>query len=146
MSVKTFRGLIKDGSQKRIRLSTKSGLIGYKIKKFQIIAHRPGSSGSDAEHTVQLFSQEQATVSNLINFENPLLLAAATMGNSASSYVYGSTPVIIVDNMKINQDIYVTHKETTGAEPVNYYIELEQMKLDLNEATVATLKDMRGRE
>ena len=27
---------------------------------------------------------------------------------------------------------------------MNYYIELEQVKLDLNEATVATLKDMRG--
>jgi hypothetical protein len=29
---------------------------------------------------------------------------------------------------------------------MNYYLELEQVKLDLNEATVATLKDMRGRE
>jgi hypothetical protein len=29
---------------------------------------------------------------------------------------------------------------------MNYYIELEKVKLDLNEATVATLKDMRGRE
>jgi len=28
--------------------------------------------------------------------------------------------------------------------PVNYYIELEQMKLDLNENTVDTLKDIRN--
>ena len=152
MSIKTFRGLLADGAQKRIRLSTNNGLTGYKIKKLQIIANRPGSSGSDAEHCVQLFSQEQvdatgaSLVTNVINFENPLLLAAVTMGNSASAYVYGSTPVIIVDNIKINQDIYITHKETTGAEAVNYYIELEQMKLNTDEATVATLKDMRGRE
>ena len=31
-----------------------------------------------------------------------------------------------------------------GSEKNNYYIELEQVKLDLNEATVATLKDMRA--
>ena len=30
--------------------------------------------------------------------------------------------------------------------PVNYYVELEQMKLDLNENTVATLKDIRNIE
>ena len=146
MKTKTFRGLLADGGQERIRLSTNNGLTGYQIKKFQIMANRPGSSGSDAEHSVQLFSRKQDTVSNVINFDNPLLLAAATMGNSASSYVYGSTPVIIIDNMKINQDIYITHKETTGSESVNYYVEMEQVTLSTDEATVATLKDMRGRE
>ena len=50
------------------------------------------------------------------------------------------------DNVTFNQDIYVTHTDTNSAIPINYYIELEQRKIDLNEATVATLKDMRGRE
>ena len=41
--------------------------------------------------------------------------------------------------------MFFTHQNThADAGPVNYYIELEQVKLDLSEATVATLKDMRG--
>jgi hypothetical protein len=36
--------------------------------------------------------------------------------------------------------------EENGSEDCNYYLELEQIKLDLNQSTVATLKDMRGRE
>jgi len=30
--------------------------------------------------------------------------------------------------------------------PMNYYLELEQIKLDLSESTVATLKDIRNKE
>jgi len=37
MVVKTFRGLLADGGQDRIRLSTIKGKVGYKIAKF----HRP---------------------------------------------------------------------------------------------------------
>ena len=36
------------------------------------------------------------------------------------------------------------HKDFTSGEPVNYYIELEQMPLALDENTVATLKDIRN--
>ena len=53
---------------------------------------------------------------------------------------------IIFDDKIINQDIYVTHMDIGGSENNNYYIELEQLSLNLSEATVATLKDMRGRE
>ena len=48
--------------------------------------------------------------------------------------------------MIFNQDIYVTHKDVAVGQTVNYYIELEQIKLDLNENTVATLKDIRNIE
>ena len=46
--------------------------------------------------------------------------------------------------MTFNQDIYVTHTDVLGAGACNYYIELEQFKLDLSENTVATLKDIRN--
>ena len=38
MSIKTFRGLIANDTQVRIRLGTNQGLIGYKIKKFEFLA------------------------------------------------------------------------------------------------------------
>jgi len=84
-------------------------------------------------------------VTTTVNFDNPLLLAVAySSGDSASVTAVQET--VIFDNVKFNQDIYITHVEQSGSQACNYYIELEQVKLDLNEATVATLKDMRGRE
>ena len=51
--------------------------------------------------------------------------------------------ITIFDNTIVNQDIYITHSDIVGTTPCNYYLELEQVKLDLNENTVATLKDIR---
>ena len=48
--------------------------------------------------------------------------------------------------MTFNQDIFLTSSinGSAGLE-MNYYLELEQVKLDLNQNTVATLKDIRNR-
>lgn len=143
---KSFRGLIADGGQEQIRLSTNNGLTGYKINKFEIMPARPGSSGSDSESVVKVYTVEQDSVDGSVNFTDPLLLAAAAIGNSASLTIYNSTLVSIFDNMVFNQDIFLTHVDKNGSEDINYYLELEQVKLSENEATVATLKDMRGRE
>ena len=51
---------------------------------------------------------------------------------------------VIFDDDVFNQDIYITHVETVGTEPCSYYIKLEQVKLSLDENTVATLKDIRN--
>ena len=48
--------------------------------------------------------------------------------------------------MTFNQDIYVTVSSLVGNPYVIYYLELEQVKLDLSENTVATLKDIRNLE
>ena len=142
--IKTFRGLLADGAIDRIRLSTNDGLTGYKIKKFEIIAENNGTT--DFEHTVKLHLQNPVTASAEVNFDDPLLLGVAfTEGNNSSNYI-GQPLINIFDQMKFNQDIYVSHVDSKGALNCNYYLELEQVKLDLNEATVATLKDMRGRE
>ena len=42
----SFRGLIADGEQHTIPLQTIQGLIGYKITKFQGMAHKPTVGGS----------------------------------------------------------------------------------------------------
>jgi predicted component of type VI protein secretion system len=54
-----------------------------------------------------------------------------------------TSTVIVFDNSIFNQDIYVTHSDTTGSQPANYYIELEQFPLDLSESTVVTLQNIR---
>ena len=141
--IKSFRGLLADGEEQRIKLSTMKGLVGYKINKFQVINQNPGSTAVKA--VVKIYKTEQGSVDALIDFSAPLLLAAAFYeDNDSVTYVHGKT--IIFDNEIFNQDIYVTSSEIQGSETMNYYIELERVKLSEHEAAVATLKDMRGRE
>jgi hypothetical protein len=145
----SFRGLIADGEQHTIPLQTIQGLIGYKITKFQVMAHKPTVGGSE-ESVVQLWKVEQTSVSTTtvsIDFSDNRLLAAAYWVGSDNP-IYTKSTHVVFDNEKFNQDIYITHTNTDGTgDPgngINYYIELEQMKLDLNEQTVATLKDIRN--
>ena len=142
MTKKSFRGMIADLTTDTISLHTNTGSTGYRITKFQLMAEKP--AGENQESVVKIFSIPQTTASETIDFSDNTLLGAGYLESDSS----GSTPTfneaaIIFDNMKFNQDIYVTHVEQ-GSDAVNYYIELEQVKLDLNENTVATLKDIRN--
>jgi len=145
MPIKSFRGKIVDGGIDTISLHTNTGSIGYRITKFQIIHAEPGEQ--HAEHTVKIYTIPQAagSASNAIDFSDNTLLGVAFLTNSATTG-YPADQMIIFDNMTFNQDIYVTHEDTVGSQPCNYYIELEQIKLDLTENTVATLKDIRNIE
>lgn len=140
---KSFRGLLADQTKKRIRLSTNNGLTGYKIVKFELIAEQPGAVSQ--ESVCKLFTIDPPATNALVNFDDPTLLAAAYyLDNHNDNYPVAST--IVFDNTTFNQDIFITHFDVSAGQKVNYYLELESIKLDINEATVATLKDMRGRE
>ena len=145
MRIKSFRGQIADASQDTITLHTNNGSTGYRIVKFQIMPIAPGTAAG--EHTVQIWKIEQSNIPTTtpnIDFNDNTLLGAAIVGNSTnitSSYNDGS---IIFDGEIFNQDIYVTHIDANGTTGCNYYIELEQMSLALDENTVATLKDIRN--
>tara|TARA_R100001530_G_scaffold134943_1_gene110913 strand:- start:69 stop:515 length:447 start_codon:yes stop_codon:yes gene_type:complete len=139
---KSFRGKLASGTSEIIRLSTNNGLTGYKIKKLQCITDNP--TAYDVEGVVQVFTVETA-ITSVIDFNNPTLIAAGyfTFGNQPYEV---TNAISIFDNVKFNQDIYITYVDNGGSSrPMNYHIELEQVKLSLDEATVATLKDMRGR-
>ena len=145
MPIKTFRGLIPDNEQQTVRLSTVDGSTGYRIVKFELFPYAPGGSGTDSEHTVQIWSQPQSTIDIVTNFSNQELLGAGMMAVAASGVANPSVLNVVFDRMVFNQDIYITHKDSTSsAEPINYYIELESMTLDLNQNTLVTLKDIRN--
>jgi len=140
--IKTFRGSIVDGGIDTIVLHTNDGTTGYRIRKFEIIATRPGTAPS--ENLVKLYTVPQTTVDELIDFSDQTLLGVAYYQDSDAPST-PSTLNIIFDNMIFNQDIYIAHKDVDGGEACNYYIELEQVKLDLNESTIATLKNIRAK-
>jgi len=141
MVVKSFRGRLADGGQERIPLGTIKGKVGYKIVKFQIMLKTPGTGGG-TESIVKIFKKEQTSIDGVIDFTDGSLLGAAYMTEQDNApYVPGI--VIIFDTEIFNQDIYVTQKDIDGSHSINYYIELEQFPLASDEATVATLKDIK---
>jgi len=149
--IKTFRGLIADKTQDTIVLHTNDGSTGYRIVKLVLFPVFVGSgvAGSEYESLVQVYKTSQATPSGITtDFSEQTLLAAATYFSEVSgspAYVIGTNTDIFFDHEVFNQDIYVVHENFHADNAaINYYIELEQIKLDLNENTVATLKDIRN--
>jgi len=149
MPIKTFRGLMADGAQDTIHLHTRDGSTGYRIVRFQIINNTPGALGAAVKGVVKIYKVSQPMISPgvfadaVIDFsDNTLLGAAFYEDNDSVTYVGKET--IIFDTEIFNQDIYITYSDLQGSQPMNYYIELEQVRLDLNANTVATLKDIRN--
>ena len=137
--IKTYRGLLADEGQDRIRLQTIKGKVGYKIVKFNIMANNP--QGANSENVVQIY-KKSTTPTLIIDFTDSDLLAVATLNNYASAHAHNKATVIF-DNEIFNQDIYITAMEDIGTEAVNYYLELEVIPLTDHGAEFTTLKDMR---
>jgi len=145
--IKTFRGMMVDGGQDTIVLHTNNGSVGYRITKLDLLPTLTGAI--NAELVLKIYSVPQTTVDAEVDFSDNTLLAVgyfkihqdATTGSNEGSQNYA----VIFDNMIFNQDIYITAIDTVAANVTNYYMELEQIKLDLSENTVATLKDIRNK-
>jgi len=141
MAIKSFRGQIADDTIDTVSLHTNDGSTGYRIKKLELFASDPTA---DNENIIKIFSVPQTTTSTAVDFSDQTLLGVAMWTNSATSYFHPDDQVVVFDNVTFNQDIYLSHRSSQGGKAVNYYLELEQVKLDLNENTVATLKDIRN--
>ena len=142
MPTKSFRGMIADEGIDMISLHTNTGSTGYRIKKFELLPNDPTANN---EAVVKIFSVPKTAVPDTaIDFSDNTLLAAGLWSNNSITHTYSDDLVVVFDNTTFNQDIYITHKSSSGQLPVNYYIELEMVKLDISENTVATLKDIRN--
>ena len=145
--IKSFRGKLAPTQKDRIRLSTNNGLKGYKIKKFEVLESAPGTL--DSQTVAKIFTTDPDSSNPgggtaTVDFTDPTLLAALyqKIGNSGGD---PAEVIVIFDNMVFNQDIFITMADgASNTADVNYYIELESMALSKDEATMATLKDMRA--
>ena len=141
MPIKSFRGVIANNAIDTISLHTNDGSTGYRVIKFRLLPTIPNTG--NYETVVKIYSVPQTTASNTIDFSDQTLLAAGTYSQQADTRYYPDDINVIFDNITFNQDIFITHVNDSAV-AINYYIELEQVKLDLNENTVATLKDIRN--
>ena len=142
--IKTFRGLIADGAQDTIPLRSNDGSTGYRVVKFELMGQEPGIINYESIVKIYKVAQTLPTTGT-IDFSDQTLLGAAYL-EGHDEHAYPETLSVIFDREIFNQDIYITHKEVKSANPVNYYLELEQIKLNLDENTVATLKNLKNLE
>jgi len=141
--IKTFRGQIATNTTDTIVLHTNNGSTGYRIVKFQVIPIIP--ENVNEENTMQIFSVKANAViaagNGEIDFSDQTLLAVSYYSSAVGTAAAPEDMTVIFDNAIFNQDIYVGSKSSAN---MNYYLELEQISLDLNENTVATLKNIRN--
>ena len=141
MVVKTYRGLLADGGQERIRLSTIQGKVGYRIVKFQIFPNNPGTQSG--EYVMKTYKVKQTTINNVVDFSDPTLLAASYYTDQNAPSTTPGEIVTVFDQEVFNQDIYITYIDTDGSESTNYYLELEIIPLTDQGAEYTTMKDIR---
>jgi len=141
MVVKSYRGLVPDGGQDKIRLTTTDGRTGYRIVKFELLPNTPGAA--EYMSVAKVYRKEQSSLDGVIDFTDPDLLAAGYLVGSNATNTTESLSVIF-DNEIFNQDIFVTHKDIDLAQACNYYIELEQIKLSTAQAELLIVKSLRG--
>jgi len=139
--IKTYRGMLADGGQDRIRIKTNRGDIGYRITKFQVIPNTPGLT--TCESILKVYKLKQSSIDGVIDFTDGDILAATYYMDQNNPQYSGYTGPIIFDREIFNQDIYVTSVDVDSATAMNYYLELEQIKLNENESTMATLQSLR---
>ena len=145
----TYRGLISDydsgvdGSGiERILLSTKKGEAGYRIVKLQLM---PNNLNSSQEACFKIYTVAQSVATFEFDFSDTTLLAAARYTESSAADTRAEDLHVIFDHVIVNQDIYLTHKNNESGIGVNYYIELERIKLNEQEAMVTTIQNIRNR-
>ena len=144
MAIKSFRGKMQSDDIDTIVLHTNTGSTGYKVIKFDVFPVDPYKD--DYESILQMFKTPQTAASDEVDFSNQILLGAAMYSSRGSAESYPEDKYVLFDNEIFNQDIYITYKDQKTNSGMNYYLELEQVKLDLSENTVATLKDIRNIE
>ena len=134
---------MENDTQESVPLHTIDGSTGYRIVKFQAVPKQPMTL--DQENVIKIYKVEQSSIDGNVDFSDNRLLAVCCVSYDQDAATPSIGESVIFDNEIFNQDIYITHTDVhSGNRPCNYYIELEQIKLDLNQNTVATLKDIRN--
>jgi len=141
MVVKTFRGLLADGAEDRIRLQTIKGKVGYRIIKLQVMPKATATGSNEA--AVSIWKKSQSSAPQNIDFTDSDLLGAALFLRD-QGVVAITSETIIFDSEIFNQDIYIDYQDTQSNADMNYYLELEVIPLDDAGAEYTTLKDMRA--
>ena len=139
--IKTFRGLLNKGASERIRLETRDGKTGFRIK---FLSGMPAdtSAGSN-EATIQVYATKQTSTSTTVSFSEATLLGCFYFLRDQGVVAINSQATIFEETV-FNQDIFVHYEDgQNNTAGFNFYLELEHISLDDMEATTVILKNFR---
>ena len=122
----SFRGLLADGEQEKIRIEGSVGSIAWRITKFQIIGASPGAA--TVESTVKIYREQQSATVATVDFTESELLGVA-IWHKSTNVAYPLAEHVIFDNQLFVRNIYISLVNTDGSDSCNYYIELEEVKV-----------------
>ena len=135
---KTYRGQLADGGVDEIHLRTNKGDIGYKIVKFELLPEQPGNQAAEAVVTISRINFTPLSTIDLT--DGDILAVGVYAAGAGAGNAYNQ--FIIMDQEIFNQNIFIGNQDIQNFK-MNYYLELEQVKLNENESTMATLQSMR---
>ena len=141
MAKRSYKGILADDGQDRIRVRTNKGKVGYRITKLQLMGKLP--AGANQESVVKITKVKQTSFSAIVDFTDYNLLAVAYLESAADAKTESQAQVVIFDNEVFNQDIYISHVDSESGESCNYYIELETIDLSDAQMSQVTLKSLR---
>jgi len=125
----SFRGMLDDAGQERIRIQGSVGSIAWRITKFQCMQ----SGFGNTEMVVKIYREEQnfadAAEATLIDFNQNELLGACMISGSAAGETHSQDVTIIFDNSLFSRNIWITADASSSGQLTNYYIELEEVKV-----------------
>lgn len=140
--IKSYKSRLADETTDIIPLHTNNGKTGYRVVKFELL---PVDADEDVESVVKVFTVDPGTPTANIDFQDATLLAAGII-RAGTGVSQPLTAITVFDNVKFNQDIYVTLKGNSYTKDVNYYLELDQMSLTEDEALVTIVKNLRNEQ
>jgi len=122
----SFRGLLVDDGQDRIRIQGPTGEIAWRITKFEGMTASPGAHTQ--ESIIKIYRERQSSITATVDFADSELLASMVVVGRADT-LYTEETNVIFDNVLFSRNIYVTHKDAETGQSCNYYIELEKVKV-----------------
>jgi hypothetical protein len=125
----SFRGLLADGGEDKIRIEGATGEIAWRITKFQLFPNLPGTTTIEAVVSVWRESGKgSGTTTAVVDFTDAELLAVA-FHQDRHEATYIASESVVFDNALFSRNIYVTLTDTVGTESCNYFLELEEVKV-----------------
>jgi len=130
--IKTFKGIVADETQDKIHITGVESGKGFRIVKLEMIPQNVSTTTN--EIILKIYKASQTTTTAVIDFSDDALLGVGFWTNNADTHLQPWNYVTIFDKEVINQDLYLTMVNVTSSDPVNYYIELEEVKMSDAEA------------
>ena len=124
--VHSFRGLLADGGEDKISIQGSVGAIAWRITKFEVMGP---DANTNIESTVKIYREGQSSIVGTVDFTEDELLGAAIYNDESGPHYLPGAPTTIFDNSLFVRNIYVSQKCADNVGAMNYYIELEEVKV-----------------